>query len=480
MQGNEENNSSFFAFHFSYAQHYVLYGLTSGGGTNNDGTIFTYDPQSGKENVVLDFSGSSGVYNSSGLIQASDGMLYGMTWQGGIYDYGTLFRFNPYNHRDTVLINFNSANGAGWEGSCNLIQAKNGLLYGTTGGGGLFNRAGVLFSYNVQTFKDSVLFRFDTIPGFLPCNNPSEDTSTGLLYGMTEFGGSYIGSGVLYCYNPKTGKDSVLINFDTTKGFGPVGSYLFLASNGMFYGMTQYGGDSGKGVVFRYNPKTGQDTILINFNGLNGEVPQCNSLMQATNGLLYGIVAFGGSNNSGVLFSLDPVTNNYTVLVNLNGTSEGTQAYGVLVEQPGTNLLYGMTVRGGTYNMGVLFCYNIATNKDSVLFNFNGTNGSYPFSFPIFIKDTLNGINELTVATNKVIIYPNPNGGKFTVKVMSAELRTKSVLKIYNMLGEQVHQSTLKTSSTQVNLSNEAKGIYLYRIISESGEPISQGKFIIQ
>ncbi|HXB10585.1 MAG TPA: choice-of-anchor tandem repeat GloVer-containing protein, partial [Bacteroidia bacterium] len=349
-----------------------------------------------------------------------------------------------------------------------------------TGGGGLFNRAGVLFSYNVQTFKDSVLFRFDTIPGFLPCNNPSEDTSTGLLYGMTEFGGSYIGSGVLYCYNPKTGKDSVLINFDTTKGFGPVGSYLFLASNGMFYGMTQYGGDSGKGVVFRYNPKTGQDTILINFNGLNGEVPQCNSLMQATNGLLYGIVAFGGSNNSGVLFSLDPVTNNYTVLVNLNGTSEGTQAYGVLVEQPGTNLLYGMTVRGGTYNMGVLFCYNIATNKDSVLFNFNGTNGSYPFSFPIFIKDTLNGINELTVATNKVIIYPNPNGGKFTVKVMSAELRTKSVLKIYNMLGEQVHQSTLKTSSTQVNLSNEAKGIYLYRIISESGEPISQGKFIIQ
>jgi hypothetical protein len=53
-------------------------------------------------------------------------------------------------------------------------------------------------------------------------------------------------------------------------------------------------------------------------------------------------------------------------------------------------------------------------------------------------------------------------------------------LEIYNMLGEKIFTSKLSPGSTQVNIGNEPKGIYLCRISSANGVLISSNKLVIE
>jgi len=48
------------------------------------------------------------------------------------------------------------------------------------------------------------------------------------------------------------------------------------------------------------------------------------------------------------------------------------------------------------------------------------------------------------------------------------------------MLGEKVYQSTTNSDNIQINLSGQSQGIYLYRVISENGNLLGEGKVIIQ
>ena len=81
-----------------------------------------------------------------------------------------------------------------------------------------------------------------------------------------------------------------------------------------------------------------------------------------------------------------------------------------------------------------------------------------------------------------VEVYPNPNNGKFTVE-SSMEGNQLSV-EIYNLLGEKVYSSllpqTLKGALNNINLSNQPKGVYLYRVTSLDGNLIGSGRFVIE
>ena len=83
------------------------------------------------------------------------------------------------------------------------------------------------------------------------------------------------------------------------------------ASDGKLYGMTNMGGSSGVGVIFSFDPSSSIYTKLMDFDGTNGANPY-GSLMQASDGKLYGMTIRGGSNGSGVIFSFDPSSSTYT------------------------------------------------------------------------------------------------------------------------------------------------------------------------
>jgi hypothetical protein len=81
---------------------------------------------------------------------------------------------------------------------------------------------------------------------------------------------------------------------------------------------------------------------------------------------------------------------------------------------------------------------------------------------------------------SSITIYPNPNTGKFTF--IAKDLTSNVVLKIYDVLGQEVYTRTLNQAQQDYNidLSNQPKGIYLYKIITEKEVPISIGKVVIQ
>lgn len=88
------------------------------------------------------------------------------------------------------------------------------------------------------------------------------------------------------------------------------------------------------------------------------------------------------------------------------------------------------------------------------------------------------GVENINKPKEVVSVYPNPSNGVFTFRMQGAN--QKAQMDIYNILGEQVYNKSINSESTQIDLSNQPKGLYLYRITSEKGELTGTGKLVIQ
>ena len=123
-----------------------------------------------------------------------------------------------------------------------------------------------------------------------------------ILYGTTENGGAF-GKGVIFSFNISTGVETVLYSFaGGNDGANPSGALLSL--NSKFYGTTAAGGPSGVGTVFMFDPATGTETVLHSFNGSDGGDIR-GGVIEAGN-LLYGTSYKGGASHFGTVFSLRP------------------------------------------------------------------------------------------------------------------------------------------------------------------------------
>jgi hypothetical protein len=91
------------------------------------------------------------------------------------------------------------------------------------------------------------------------------------------------------------------------------------------------------------------------------------------------------------------------------------------------------------------------------------------------------GVPSLTDKSN-VVVYPNPSNGNFTLTFSHPELVSGSqTIEVYNVLGEKVYsQFIIPNSSFIINLSSQPNGIYLYRVITEDGNLMGEGKLVIE
>jgi uncharacterized repeat protein (TIGR03803 family) len=106
-----------------------------GGSDAGAGTVFRITP-SGRLTTLYNFCSQSGCTDGeypNALMQASNGLLYGTTGQGGANGAGTVFKITAAGAL-TTLVSFDGADGSGPDAG--LVQASNGDLYGTTAGGG--------------------------------------------------------------------------------------------------------------------------------------------------------------------------------------------------------------------------------------------------------------------------------------------------------------------------------------------------------
>ena len=113
-----------------------LYGTTLQGGTYNQGTVFKITTAGVLTTLYSFTGGTDGAEPWAGLIQATNGNLYGVTQQGGTYNAGTVFQIAP-NGSLTTIAQFDGYQGSTCEG--NLVQGPDGNLYGATFAGGLLS-----------------------------------------------------------------------------------------------------------------------------------------------------------------------------------------------------------------------------------------------------------------------------------------------------------------------------------------------------
>jgi len=88
------------------------------------------------------------------------------------------------------------------------------------------------------------------------------------------------------------------------------------------------------------------------------------------------------------------------------------------------------------------------------------------------------GISEISTTEPSAKVYPNPNNGQFNIELTNAGVG--SYVKIYNVLGEEVYTALLRNEDNKISLSNQPQGIYIYRILTETGSPISTGRLIVE
>lgn len=99
----------------------------------------------------------------------------------------------------------------------------------------------------------------------------------------------------------------------------------------------------------------------------------------------------------------------------------------------------------------------------------------------MFIAKTGNGvgINSFQTTANGISIFPNPSSGIFILEVSQFENGKMGSLEIYDVLGEKIVEGKIISKKTEFDLSENAKGIYFYRIFSAT-EIMASGKIIVK
>jgi uncharacterized repeat protein (TIGR03803 family) len=236
--------------------------------------------------------------------------------------------------------------------------------------------------------------------------------SNGKLYGMMSYGGVN-SSGVIFEYDPSTNAYADIFDFGGVNGVNPFGN-LTQAFNGKFYGMTAFGGANNQGVLFEYDPATSTYTKKLDFDNSNGTYPWGNNLTQASNGRLYGVTSGGGYNFGGVLFEYDPTTSTYTKLLDFEYGLNGGNPQGS-VTQAVNGKLYGMTNAGGTNSQGVLFEYDITTATYTKRLDFDAANGQYPYGQLLVLRNaqniTFNALASKTTSDSPFMVSATASSG---------------------------------------------------------------------
>ncbi len=280
----------------------ALYGTAQTGGSSNDGTVFRLNPDGSGFTVLhhFDFS-TTGANPFAGLIQGGDGALYGATLVGGDHDHGTLFKLSPDGSGFTVLHHFDSST-TGRNPSAGLIQGSDGALYGTASQGGS-SGLGTVFKLNPDGSGFTVLHHFASTTGGTPHAGLIQG-SDGALYGTAYSGGS--GRGTVFKLDLDGSGFTVLYEFSSEFSYltgGNPFATLIQGTDGALYGTAEQGGSNGFGTVFRLNPDGSGFTVLQHLSPSTGVRPLA-GLIQGSDGAFYGTTRFGGNIGSGTIFRL--------------------------------------------------------------------------------------------------------------------------------------------------------------------------------
>lgn len=295
-----------------------FYGTTYSGGTNGAGTVFKISTN-GVLTSLYSFNITNvgeGGFPAAGLVQASDGNFYGTTYRAplGPGSFGTIFRIST-NGAENNLFDFNGTLNIffGVGPHAGLVQGSDGLLYGTTEVEGVYD--GAVFGASTN----GGVLGLHTFSGGSDGGHPLATLIQGRdggFYGTTEVGGTNLnggfGFGTVFRITPN-GVLTTLHSFSGgNDGASPLAG-LVQGVDGTIYGTTPSGGSSSNGTVFAVNTNgTGFET-LYSFSGggtnsagvfTNNDGANPQAALVLSGNTLYGTTSTGGTNGLGSVFQL--------------------------------------------------------------------------------------------------------------------------------------------------------------------------------
>lgn len=401
----------------------ALYGTTNTGGPNTClgsgffyylcGTLFQLTPARGGEwtkTVIHNFHGGDGAAPGAGLVFGSNGVLYGTTLNGGVYDApgdnfgGTIFQLTPPTAAgepwtEMVLYSFSHTITPPNTPTGPLLVMSSGEIYATAFNDRITHGSTIDLGTILKLTPPAAQggsWTENNLFDFYPVSSAGVGPETGIisagqaLYGTATFSTAtadpaiFGGCGTVFESTPPatpgTGWTAAAIYTfgPPPDGCQPVAPLT--KGPGGFYGTTSSGGTSGVGTVFQLTPPSEPggpwaENVIYNLTGNNGNgdgLMPVGPIVVGKHGVLYGTTSFGGGptssapcwniplqmhTNCGTVFALSPPTTPggaWTETILHTFTGGDGEFPGPLVISPG-GVLFGTTSSGGMANAGTVF-----------------------------------------------------------------------------------------------------------------------------
>jgi uncharacterized repeat protein (TIGR03803 family) len=217
-----------------------------------------------------------------------------------------------------------------------------------------------------------------------------------------------------------TGTFTLLRNLAGADGGGPYGA-LVQGTDELLYGLCANAADHSYGSVFKITT-TGTFTKLYAFSaGTDGGTPK-GSLVQGTDGKLYGMTSvYGSSSNGGVnlhgtgtVFKIS-TAGAFSVLSRFNGGIDGNAPFESLVQSTVDNAYYGTTSTGGVFDWGTVFKLCGGTYTVLHSFDVNVDGGTPKGSLVMGTDSDFYGMTSYGGANGAGTIFKISSTGKYTV-----------------------------------------------------------------
>lgn len=326
----------------------------------------------------------------SGPTAPISGYMYGTCYNGGLYNWGAIFKISSTTGAYSIIHHLNNYLGEGAYPQAGLFKAGDGAMYGTTTQGGSFGN-GTVFKITTAGAL-TILHHFrGNLEGSVPYQKLVQGAGTDkALYGCLYQGGPS-GFGSVFKIDTAGKSFQVLHYFSGADGTNP-GNQLTVEPDASgntkaLYGGCQYGGVNNSGTIFKITQNPVAFTKLVDLAAATGSHIYYGGQMPLLNGKLYGTTWDGGTKNNGVIFSIVPIDPaSYKVLHNFDNTNwSGAEGYGPvdgigpIPSGTSDTVFMGQEYGGGKWGSGTMFEYHEDTDGYQVLHHFGGTaNGGDP------------------------------------------------------------------------------------------------------
>lgn len=203
--------------------------------------------------------------------------------------------------------------------------------------------------------------------------------------------------------------------------------------------------------IVRFNIDGTLDSTFNNFAGVVQPMDIYTTSIQSDGKIIIG----------GTFFTINGISRNRIARMNNNGTLDTSF-------DPGTGI-------GTAANKNISTISIQSDGKIIIGGDFFAYNGIERNCIARINGDT--ALSSIGFENNILNIYPNPSNGIYTLQ--TNEINAIKYISIYTILGQKIYNAVISSNATTIDISNQPKGVYLYKVFSENGETKS-GKLIIE